>query len=250
VPTDWYALRMQERAAIAANPAQVAALRALYDAEIAYVDHELGRLIAAARAAAPPGGLMIVVTADHGEPMGEHGHFWFRDLHDETLHVPLVMLPPPRVVFSPRVVREQVRLIDVAPTILEWAGLPKLAHADGVSLAKLAAANAADAAPPPLVAVWEPHASEATAPAFAVRRLDWKLIESEPGFWAPDRWLPGARELFAVGTDPGEQMNVASSHPAELEELTKLLPAEFKLAEPASIDPNLREDLRALGYMQ
>lgn len=222
-PPDWTQLAAQQRAALIAEPARVAAQRALYDAEIAYVDRELGRLLAAARETAPAGGLMIVVTAAHGEPLGEHGHYWSRDLYDATLHVPLLMVPPPRVVSAPRAVPEVVRLMDVAPTILDWLSLPKLAQAEGVSLSGLAA-GAASGSPGAVLAIAEPEPGAFAARAAAVRRDSWKLIRRDDGLWAPDRWSAGGFELFDLAADPGEQTNLAETRPEVLQELAQLLP--------------------------
>jgi arylsulfatase A-like enzyme len=248
VPGDWYALGAQERAAIVADPARVEAMRALYDAEVAYVDRELGRLFAAAREAAPAGGLAIVVTSDHGEPMGEHGHYWFRDLYDPTLHVPLIMVPPPRIVSAPRVVPEVVRLMDVAPTILDWLGLPKLAQADGVSLAPLASGEATGS-PGPLIAIAEPEPDAFVARSAAVRRDDWKLIRRDDGLWALDRWSKGGFELFDLAADPGESANLAAARPEVLQEISQLLPPGWQRPEPIPLTPEDRERLRALGYL-
>ena len=249
VPGNWYGLKAQERAAIVADPAKVAALRALYDAEIAYVDRELGRLLEAASEAAPAGGQLIVVTADHGEPMGEHGHYWHRDLYDPTLHVPLVMLPPPRVLSSPRVVAELVRLIDVAPTVLDWLGLPKLARAEGVSLGGLASGGATESSRP-LVAISEPEPDAFVARSVAVRRDAWKLIQSDDGLWAPDRWSRGGVELFDMTADPGETTNVSATRPDVVQGISQLLPPDWTAAAPTELTPEDRERLRALGYLQ
>jgi arylsulfatase A-like enzyme len=223
VSGDWYRLSAQQRAAVVADAARLGALRGLYDAEVAYVDRELGRLLSAASEHAPPGGLLIVVTSDHGEPMGEHGHHWLRDLYDATLRVPLLMVPPPRIVAAPRRVQELVRLMDVAPTIVDWLGLPKLAQAEGVSLAPLAE-GAASRSPGPLIAVAEPEPDEFVARSIAVRRDDWKLIRRDDGLWASDRWSPGDFALFDLTSDPGEETNLAGARPDVLQELGLLLP--------------------------
>ena len=247
-PATWYGLKAQERAAVVADPKKIAALRGLYDAEIAYVDRELGRLLAAARESAPAGGLMIVVTADHGEPMGEHGNYWHRDLYDTTLHVPLVMVPPPRVVSAPRVVPELVRLIDIAPTILDWLGLPKLAKAEGVSLSGLVAGTASGS-PGPLIAVYEPEPDVFVGRSVAVRRADSKLIRSDDGLWASDRWSSGTARLFDMVADPDETLDLSPERPELLQELLQLLPAGWAPAAPAELTPEDRERLRALGYL-
>ncbi|MBA3297613.1 MAG: sulfatase, partial [Acidobacteria bacterium] len=92
-----------------------------YDAEIAYVDAEIGALLKRVDRTRTA----IVVTADHGEALGAHGepdHGFF--LYDATLRVPLIVAAPG---LEPRVVREQVRSIDIAPTIAQLAGLPSAA---------------------------------------------------------------------------------------------------------------------------
>jgi arylsulfatase A-like enzyme len=228
---DWTALTAQERAALVADPARLGALRARYEAEVASVDRELGRLLAAARDAAPAGGLAVVVTSPHGEPMGEHGHYWARDLYEPTLHVPLVMLPPPRAASEPRAVPELVRLMDVAPTLLDWLGVPALAQAEGASLAPLVA-GAASGSPGPLLAVAEPAPDQFAARAAAVRRDAWKLIWRADGLWAPDHWSAGGYELYDLAADPREATNLAATRLGVLVELVPLLPPDWASPTP------------------
>ena len=99
-----------------------------YDGEIAYVDAEIGRLV---EAVGPR--TLVVVVADHGEGLGEHGepeHGFF--LYESTLHVPFLIAGPGVV---PATVEEEVSLVDVAPTLLARAGSPgSLDRADGIAL--------------------------------------------------------------------------------------------------------------------
>jgi arylsulfatase A-like enzyme len=104
-----------------------------YDAEAACSDHALGRLIDAllARGGKPP---WILVTSDHGEALGDHGeatHGIF--LYESTLLVPLVVVPPGPGMAG-IVLDHPVTLADLAPTMLEAAGLPPLPASDGRSL--------------------------------------------------------------------------------------------------------------------
>ncbi len=246
---DWYALTAEQRRALLEDPPRVDAMRGLYDAEVAYVDRELGRLIEAARQAAPPGGVLLVVTSDHGEPMGEHGRYWRRDLHDVTLHVPLVLVPPGAVADWVHSVDADVRLIDVAPTILDWLGLPPLAEAEGTSLRPLAT-GAATASPGPAVAVHDPEPDEFSGRSASVRRAGWKLIRLDPGLWAPDRWEPGEEQLFDVAGDPGELANLRDQKPEIAGELQQLLPEGWSPGPKRELSPEEREQLRALGYLQ
>lgn len=94
-----------------------------YDQEIAFTDKHLGRLFDALARRADWGRTIVVVTADHGEAFGEHGHrFHGETLHNEQLRVPLIFRVPGEL---PRVVDRPVSLIDIAPTLAFHAGLPR-----------------------------------------------------------------------------------------------------------------------------
>lgn len=112
-----------------------------YLREVAFTDAQLGRLVEAARACAD-GELLVVVTSDHGEGLGEHGEATHGVLiHETTMHVPLVMTrldgDDATTDTFPRqgVVRDDtVSLLDVTPTLLEVLGLPVAAGLDGRSV--------------------------------------------------------------------------------------------------------------------
>ena len=95
-----------------------------YDGEIAYADSAVGKLLAEIRKHGLYDETLIAVMADHGESLGAHGentHGIF--LYDETLHVPLLFKLPASRAAGKRI-DARVRLVDVAPTILQEAGLP------------------------------------------------------------------------------------------------------------------------------
>ena len=109
-------------------------LRALYGAEVRYLDSRLRILRDELHAL----GLWteettIVLAADHGEQFGEHGAFEHGDIHIENVHVPFILRDPS---LAPRRVSSPVRLIDLAPTLLEVVALPPLAG-EGRSLLPL-----------------------------------------------------------------------------------------------------------------
>jgi len=116
----------------------------LYDGEIAYADSALARLVQFLKDQKLYDASTIIVVGDHGEGLGEHGeqtHGLF--LYDSTLHVPLI-IKPPRSADGPgstparkRVVRAQVRTVDIAPTIFDLQGIPDREHRDGLSLRTL-----------------------------------------------------------------------------------------------------------------
>lgn len=97
---------------------------ALYDGEIRFTDEELGRLFSALKARGLFENTIIIVTADHGEEFFEHGRIGHAiTLFDESLRVPLIVHHP-RSIDPGMVLDGQVRLMDVAPTVLGLAGLP------------------------------------------------------------------------------------------------------------------------------
>jgi arylsulfatase A-like enzyme len=118
------------------NPQATGAARDvdLYDNELAYNDRELGRVVQALKRLSLYDNTLIVVTADHGEEFGEHGTFRHgRSLYDSLLHVPLI-LKLPRSRQSGRRVGALASNVDIAPTLLDLAGLAPAPGFRGVSL--------------------------------------------------------------------------------------------------------------------
>jgi len=106
--------------------------RALYDGEIAYTDHHIGRLLKALWASPARDRTAVILTGDHGEAFGEHGAFFHgRDVWDEIMRVPLLISVPGA---PPRRISRRMSHVDLAPTILDLAGIPEDSGARGVSL--------------------------------------------------------------------------------------------------------------------
>src|SRR6266576_2869196 len=96
----------------------------LYDGEIAYTDHELGRLISWLKHSQLYDRSLIVTLSDHGESLGEHGeheHGFF--VYNSTVRIPLIVKPPAGSGFRLGRVARPVETIDIAPTLLQWAGI-------------------------------------------------------------------------------------------------------------------------------
>jgi choline-sulfatase len=106
--------------------------RALYDGEIAFTDHHVGRVLDALAASPAADRTAIVFTGDHGEAFGEHGfYFHGREIWDEVVRVPLLIHVPGT---KPRTVTRRTSNVDLAPTVLDLAGLAEDDGARGRSL--------------------------------------------------------------------------------------------------------------------
>ena len=112
-----------------------------YRGEVEYTDSELGKFINFLKEKKLYDNYLIIVAADHGEGLGEHGemeHGMF--LYETTVHVPLIIRAPRP--FARRIVTETVQLVDVAPTVLDLLGIPAPAQWQGRSLWPLLAGKA------------------------------------------------------------------------------------------------------------
>ena len=207
-----------------------------YDAEVAFADAELGRLLQKIDLATT----IVVVTADHGESLGDHGepdHGFF--LYDATLHVPLIVAGKG---VQPRVVSEQVRSIDVTPTLLALAGLPPLAGAQGDSLVGLLNGTARKDVPLSLGESQYPRLHFGWSELRSARVGEWKYVA------APEP------ELYDLRTDPKELRNVVRDRQTVAgrlaAELSKVL-SSFGTKEPSHAQPDeaTRQRLEALGYV-
>ena len=107
--------------AVPLTDADVAYVRGMYDASARYADYQVGVLLSALSARGLDDNTLVVILSDHGEDLLEHGHVNHRlSLHDENLHVPL-MLRGPGV--TPGVSHALTALVDVLPTIAALSGI-------------------------------------------------------------------------------------------------------------------------------
>ena len=120
---DPHSRRLRHVCAMDAEPvteAQVRAARRAYYGAIAYIDDQLGRLMAALRAAGLAEDTIVVLTSDHGEMLGERGLWYKMSFFEGASRVPLVVASPGR--FAPRRVAASVSLVDLMPTLIDFSG--------------------------------------------------------------------------------------------------------------------------------
>jgi arylsulfatase A-like enzyme/Tfp pilus assembly protein PilF len=222
------------------SPFREAFVDAPYDGEIAFDDALLGSLLDQLGRLGLRDQTLVVVVGDHGESLGDHGeetHSMF--VYESAIRVPFIVWKP-GLVPSGGVVREPVRLTDVAPSILELAGVPGLSTSSGRSLvADMRGARIA--APPVYSETLAPQLNMNWAPLRSVRDERWKLID------AP------RPELYDLQQDPGELRNRATEQPQTLRALTGLLArvagAGQGAMNRAPVDAATRSRLAALGYI-
>lgn len=143
---------------------------ALYDAGIRYVDSQIDRVLEELKRNGNFNDTLIVISADHGEELWDHGSFFHgQSLYEELLHIPLVVKLPGSAQGG-RVVERTVQGIDLAPSILDWMNLPSPDQFQGEKLGQTL-----DQAPRDFIAT----ATQAQFPTrYAIRRGNTKLVES------------------------------------------------------------------------
>ena len=217
-----------------------------YDGEMAYMDSHLGGLFRELKRRGLWNNTFILLTADHGEGLGDHGessHSLF--LYKTTMSVPLILKFP----LGPRWEGDLLRgrridglaaTADIFPTLLSLVGagdrIP--AGATGQDLTALAAEGGAGRAAVYMETL-VPQLDYGWSPLYALREADWKLI------FGPNP------ELYDLREDPGEERDLYGSHPERVEEMRGRLLAlssENRMARQVAMDEETVEALRSLGY--
>jgi arylsulfatase A-like enzyme/Tfp pilus assembly protein PilF len=192
--------------------------RASYNSAIAAADAAIGKLLSALQQKKIYGNTAVMVVADHGESLGAHGedgHGVF--LYDETIHVPLLIKLPASPAAKPTTTRvsAKVRLVDIAPTLLEIAAIPVPSQMQGQSLLRIAKSKASGGGS----GSDQPVYSRADLPQ---RGFGWSPLES----WRAGKYLyirAPKPELYDLTADPGATHNLAQSSKATLETMAAQL---------------------------
>ena len=201
--------------------------RQRYAGEVAYMDREIGRLLAGL-----PANSLVAAVGDHGEALGEHGertHGIF--LYQSTMHVPLILAGPgvPRG----KAVAETAPTIRLASTLLRLAGAP--AAGFGEPLPGLGGKPAG----PVYLETRFPLSAYGWSPLEGMFDGRWKLI------------VAPRPELYDLGSDPGETRNLLNDQREQARRLKGELQAaqrSFRPRETEAADPELARSLQSLGY--
>lgn len=222
---------------------------AQYDGAVSYVDNEVGRLLDALEERRLLGRTAMVLTADHGESLGEHGmYFVHTGLFEPTVHVPLITYFPGTGRQGTEV-RDVVQSVDVMPTVLEYFHVPVPGNLRGQSLWPLIRGSLS----PERVAFIE-HAGHNQV---ALRSDRYKYIRHlrtahlQPSY----PFVAGKEELYDLRQDPSERQNIAALRP----EVVRMFRREYEVrrkdrmnlqAGTAEVDRETLEVLRSLGYVR
>jgi hypothetical protein len=216
-----------------------------YDAGIAAADAAIGKLLAILRQQKLDATTAVVVTASQGESLGAHGeetHGIF--LYDETIHVPLLVKLPEAHPAAKRV-PAKVRLVDIAPTLLEIAAIPIPSQMQGQSLLRIAKASGGG------VSGDQPVYSRSDLPQ---RGFGWSPLES----WRAGKYLyirAPKPELYDLTADPGAAHNLAQSSKATLDTMAAQLDGFDRhfsgeaAKSSAELSSSEMQKLASLGYI-
>ena len=230
--------------ALIANPAHAytdeerEALSVQYAQEVERVDGLVGELLESLEGTGAVERTIVVLTADHGEQLGEHGiDFHHRGLYDEVLRVPLILAAPG---VAPAEVAQQVRLMDITPTLLGEIHLEPLERSEGASLIGLVSGEREASMSCSLMG---------RTPEIGGGRL-FGLRTSEAKFILHPEL--GEEALYNLVDDPKEQKNVADDQPEACTQGRMMAQREHEswANKARRLEPETHERLEALGYVE
>jgi arylsulfatase A-like enzyme len=229
------------------DEALVLEMKELYAGEVVYWDTQFGRLVDGLKKRGIYDETLVVMVADHGEEFGEHGGFWHgTTLYDEQLKIPfIVKYPASSGISGGTEVSDWMRLLDVAPLILDNVGLEIPDEMQG--------APAPQSARTPIFAEEDHQGNVLTSIRYADEGREIKLIMANEG--NPRGLRPV--EMYGVDGDPGETTDISLGSKKQLGTALKALDAAAAAARQgaakAKVDDLSDEQkrvLKQLGYMK
>jgi len=232
------------------SPEQLAGLVDAYDGTIRSVDTQLGRLFRTLRERGAYSDTVIVLTSDHGDGFMEHGFLDHgKPPFAELVHVPLIIKLPDQCYRGKRL-NQQVRLVDVLPTLLEFDGPggsgPEPSDLDGCSLLSLIQDKIPGAA-----------RSKSNRKAVSEILVGGKelVVSVRDGRYALLHWSGGSEELYDDIRDPKEQHDLTGTG---IEEVLDLRARTYEVEGAAArvrsptvlLKPEVVKQIRSLGYLQ
>ena len=233
-----------------------------YDGRILYVDRQIERIWEGLQKHPLPEDTLIIITADHGEELYDHGGTGHcTTLYDELIRVPLIMITTSGAGTGARV-QEQVQLIDVPVTILDFLNIAVPEHMRGTSLVPML--DNVPSLQKPRYALSYTTRGRKSLHTEEGRALWEKKVWDQGGIltslridgrWKVIRGEDGHAELFDLHTDKEERNNVKDREEVLFEDLTKqLMEASLALKrvtprhKKLELSSDIRNKLRALGY--
>jgi len=220
-------------------------IKVLYSAEVSCIDAQIGMIIKSLQKFNLLGDTVVLISADHGELLGEHnfiGHGQW--LKDPLLHVPLIMYAPGYFKEGKRIA-SFVEEVDIAPTILDIGKTSSTLQCDGRSLLDIL--NGRE---------WNKHYiyAEVYKPSLNTYRICYRTDEYKLV------WMSATNkfELYHLLTDPGEKEDIAEKFPEASKKLQKELialagPEIFALQKrdwKFELDEDMKHIMKALGYLK
>ncbi|MBV7328035.1 sulfatase-like hydrolase/transferase [Chloroflexi bacterium TSY] len=224
------------------TPSEHQELLRQYTDAIRYTDEQLGRFFEKLETCGAFQNTIVVVVADHGEEFGEHGRYFHSpNMYDVLLHVPLIIHLPLELGEGGHRCQEQVRLIDIMPTLLDFADIPCPDFVRGTSMKSIFRGEADPAERPSISEAPSMH-------GYVLRWREWKYHFNI---------LTGAAKLYNIVQDPDEMLPCTDEYPEIVDRMQYQLDEHIKETSRTRIettetssDPQLVERLRELGYME
>ncbi len=213
-----------------------------YSGEVAFTDAQVGRLLQRLTDRGLNEKTLIVLMADHGESLGEHGEYTHGVfLYESTMHIPLIVAGPG--ISAGQSVDQQVRSIDIMPTVADFLAIPPGSRVQGTSLMPLLASQKHVPTNYSYMETLYPKTGMGWSELRGMRTDQWKLI------------VAPKPELYRMGEDPAEKQNVKDRYPADADHLQKKIwevagaPSSLENVERQPVDDETLRQLQSLGYV-